>query len=120
MPVYDFEKGDKTRDSWNVQYAVEWRPGIIYTAQWAIDLLASEDRYRLAESGAKLWFADYVKDHIQTGPRDKIDPWSQWHLWQHTAKYLSSSVLNRYGKPSKIDMNWTHKGRLGSLLKYGC
>lgn len=120
LPIYDFEKGDKTRDSWNVKYAVEWRPGIIYTAQWAINLLASEDRERLVECGAKLWFADYVRDHVQTGPKDKIKPWCQWHLWQHTASYLSTSVHDYKGSPSKIDMNWTHKGRLAPLLNFGC
>jgi len=117
LPVYDFEKGDKSRDAWNVKYCVEWQPGIIYTARWAVQLLASEDRDQLTAHGARLWFADYTRDHLQNMPKDKIEPWDQWDLWQHTAGYVSTSVLDRYGRPSKIDMNWTHAGRLPSLLE---
>lgn len=120
LPVYDFEKGDKNRDEWSVHYCVEWKPGIIYSAEWAIDLLAGKERDHLLETGAVLWFADYTRGSGKRYPTDSIEPWKEWALWQHTAEHETDAVLDRYGRPSKIDMNWTHRGRLPQLLNKGC
>lgn len=120
LPVYDFEKGDKTRDEWSVHYCLEWKPGIIYTARWAIDSLAGREADHLMEAGASLWFADYRRGNDKRYPTDSTRPWAEWSLWQHTASELTEAVTDRHGEPSKIDMNWTHRGRLRELLQKGC
>ena len=127
LPVYDFEKGDKNKDEWSVHYCVEWHcehdgdvPAIIYTAEWALDLLAGKQRDKLLETGSVLWFADYTRNTGKRYPTDSINPWQEWSLWQHTAKHFTDAVLDRNGKPSKIDMNWTHRGRLSQLLARSC
>ena len=119
-PVYDFEDGDKTKDSWNVDYCIRWAPGIVYTAKWAIDSLAGHDRDRLLETGAALWFAEYIRSSGKRYPTKDTDPWEEWSLWQHTSTYETAAVKNHRGELSSIDMNWTHKGRMRDLLDVGC
>ena len=119
-PVYDFEDGDKNRDSWNVDYCIKWNPGIVYTAKWALDSLAGHDRERLLETGASLWWAEYIRSSRKRYPTKPTAPWDEWSLWQHTSTYETAAVKNHRGEPSSIDMNWTHKGRMRDLLDVGC
>jgi hypothetical protein len=117
LSIYDFEKGNKEKDEFSVWYCQEWNPCIIYTAKWAIDSLAGKEREGLVRNGEKLWIADYVRTSGKRQPTDKISPWGSWQLWQHTNRHETDAVLDRAGRPARIDMNWTHRGRLSSLLR---
>jgi len=122
LPTLDVEKGMKTDDQYNVDWALRWldvvekeigagNKPVIYTAKWAWDLFlakaSKESRNELVDY--PVWWARYIrKDHL-VGPGDKLRGWKEWDVWQYTGHGNCPGVKGR------CDLNWMAGGQLEKM-----
>ncbi len=118
VPVLDVEKGMKTDDSYNVEWALKWLEVVeraigskpmVYTAKWAEDLyLARADKSLLQELGKyPVWWASYNEGVEPSRWTGKV--WKEWSVWQYTSKGSVGGIRGN------CDQNWMAGGCLDSL-----
>ena len=116
-PVLDMEKGMKTDDSYNIEWALKFcahvedelgvRP-LIYTARWYIQSYFEKGNPSLLyELGREnLWWAEYSDEQYKS-----MRPWSEWTLWQFTNRGEIDGIKG------SVDLNWCAAGQFGALFR---
>jgi len=115
-PIIDMEKGMKTDDSYNAEWALTYcdeiekalgkRP-IIYTARWYVQSYFANANKDLLDRLSKedLWWAEYSDQQTK-----KLTPWDEWLMWQFSGSGSISGVTG------DCDVNWCAGGRFGDLF----
>ena len=118
IPVLDVEKGMKTDDNYNAEWALKWleRVGdavgckpMVYTARWAEQLYLMHAKKDLLDELATypVWWASYNEGCSPERWTGKI--WKEWDVWQFTGSGTTSGIKGR------CDQNWLAGGQLTNL-----